>query len=201
MTATRSTEAASAESTDLRKGRLVKWTDERGFGFIRPEEGGGTIFVHISGFLPVARRPQEDDVVFFRVDHSGKRSKAVDVRLKALPLPDTVTIAYGVGVLWLTVLFLYVFGMVDLWAPIAAYLVMSTITFGFYYVDKKRAEAHRWRIQSTSLHVLEGVGGWPGALVGMAMLRHLTRKRDHLVVLSAIITIHLVAWVVWYLRQ
>jgi len=35
----------------------------------------------------------------------------------------------------------------------------------------------------------------------MAMLRHLTRKRDHLVMLCAIIVIHLSAWLVWYLRR
>jgi len=183
----------------VRNGRLVKWTDDRGFGFIQPDEGEDTIFVHISGFQPGGRRPVESDVVFFQVDLSERRSKAVNVRLKTLPLPDTVVVAYGVAVLCLTVLFLYVFGFVRLDVPIAAYLMMSIVTFGFYYVDKKRAEAKRWRIHSTTLHVLEAIGGWPGALLAMAMLRHLTRKRDHIVMLLAIIAIHLVAWMVWWL--
>jgi uncharacterized membrane protein YsdA (DUF1294 family)/cold shock CspA family protein len=182
-------------------GRLVKWTDERGFGFILPEEGGDTVFVHISGFLPAVRRPVEGDVVSFQVDRSERRTKAVNVRLKALPLPDTVVVSYGVGVLFLTLLGLYSFGFVHLNNAIKLYLVMSVITFGFYYVDKKRAETKRWRIHSTTLHVLEAIGGWPGALLAMSMLRHLTRKHDHLVMLSAIVAIHLVAWLVWYLRQ
>jgi uncharacterized membrane protein YsdA (DUF1294 family)/cold shock CspA family protein len=184
-----------------RPGRLLKWNDERGFGFIQPDDGGDTVFVHISGFLPGARRPEEGDVVFFQVEHDRGRIKAVQVRLKALPLPDTTTVAYGVGILWLTVYFLYVFGLVPMSAPMSAYVVMSIITFGFYYVDKKRAEQNRWRITSTSLHVLEALGGWPGALLAMAMLRHLTRKREHLTMLTAIITIHLVFWGFWLLSS
>lgn len=193
--------AAPLVDEEVKNGRVVKWTDERGFGFILPDEGGDTVFVHISGFLPAARRPVEGDVVTFQVDRGDRRTKAVNVRLKALPLPDTVVVSYGVGVLFLTVWALYALGLIHLNNPIKMYLVMSVITFGFYYVDKKRAEAKRWRIHSTTLHVLEAIGGWPGALLAMSMLRHLTRKRDHLVMLSAIIAIHLVAWLVWYLRH
>jgi uncharacterized membrane protein YsdA (DUF1294 family)/cold shock CspA family protein len=193
--------AAPLLDDQVHNGRLVKWTDERGFGFILPEEGGDTVFVHISGFLPAARRPIEGDVVSFQIDRSDRRTKAVNVRLKALPLPDTVVVSYGVGVLFLTLLALSSFGFIRLGNGMKLYLVMSVITFGFYYVDKKRAETKRWRIHSTTLHVLEAIGGWPGALLAMSMLRHLTRKHDHLVMLSAIIAIHMVAWLVWYLRQ
>jgi uncharacterized membrane protein YsdA (DUF1294 family)/cold shock CspA family protein len=182
-------------------GRIVKWTDDRGFGFILPEEGGDTVFVHISGFLPAARRPVEGDVVYFQIDRSDRRTKAHNVRLKALPLPDTTVVAYGVAILCLTVYFLYAFGLVHLNTPIKMYLTMSIITFGFYYADKKRAEEKKWRIHSTTLHVLEGIGGWPGALLAMAMLRHLTRKREHITMLCAIIAIHLGGWLVWYLRH
>jgi len=180
-------------------GRLLKWNDGRGFGFILPEAGGDTVFVHISGFLPGARRPKEGDVVYYDIDHEQRRTKAVNVRIKALPLPDTVKIAYGVGLLWLAIFFLFLVGVVEPALPIIGYLVMSIVTFGFYYADKKRAETNRWRIAGTSLHVLEAVGGWPGAVLAMAMLRHLTRKREHLAMLCAIVAIHVAVWVVWYL--
>ncbi|MFN2426284.1 MAG: DUF1294 domain-containing protein [Candidatus Binatia bacterium] len=199
MTAKHQTPQSDPAQQPVRTGRLIKWTDDRGFGFIQPEEGGDTVFVHISGFQQGGRRPAEGDVVYFQVDRGERRSKAVNVRLKALPLPDTVVVAYGVAVLCLTVLFLYALGFVHLDVPIAAYLMMSIVTFGFYYVDKKRAEEKKWRIHSTTLHVLEAIGGWPGALLAMAMLRHLTRKRDHIVMLCAIVAIHLTAWAAWYL--
>ena len=192
-------EPSAAALGPILAGHLAKWNDQRGFGFIQPDEGGDTVFVHISGFLPGTRRPEEGDAVKYQIDREQRRSKAVNVKVKALPLPDTVVVAYGVGVLWLTLYFLFLFGLVDLWLPIAGYLVMSVITFGFYYADKKRAEQHRWRVASTSLHVLEAVGGWPGALLAMAMLRHLTRKKEHLTMLCAIIAIHLSVWLIWYL--
>lgn len=182
-------------------GFILKWNDDRGFGFIQPEGGAETVFVHISGFGNGGRRPKEGDVVTFRVDHGQRRSKAVQVRIKGLPLPDTVTVAYGVGLMWLTIYFLFLFDLLPLPWPLAGYLVMSIVTFGFYYADKKRAEARRWRITGTTLHVLEGVGGWPGALLAMAMLRHLTRKTGHIRMLAAISAIHLTGWLVWYLRN
>jgi uncharacterized membrane protein YsdA (DUF1294 family)/cold shock CspA family protein len=191
----------AADSEPVQTGRLLKWTDERGFGFIQPEEGDDTVFVHISGFVPGSRRPEEGDVVFFQIDREQRRTKAVNVRIKGPPLPDIQTIAYGVAVLWLTLYFLFFFGLVELWLPIIGYLLLSIVTFGFYYVDKKRAEGRRWRITGTSLHILEGIGGWPGALLAVAMLRHLTRKREHLLMLSAIVLIHLTVWLVWFLSE
>ncbi len=199
MSASRERTGAAAPDEPVQTGRILKWTDERGFGFIQPEAGGDTVFVHISAFVNSPRRPKEGDVVYYQVDREQRRTKAVNVRIKALPLPDTVTVAYGVGVLWMTVYVLFLFGFLELWMPVLAYLLMSIITFGFYFVDKKRAEQTRWRITGTTLHVLEGLGGWPGALLAMSMLRHLTRKRDHLAMLCAIIAIHLSVWIVWYI--
>lgn len=183
------------------KGRIVKWTDDRGFGFILPEGGGDTIFIHISAFGSSARRPKEGDEVRFQIDRGERRTKAINASLKGMPLPDTTTVSYGVGVLWLVVFFLYCLRLIHLPLPLVVYTILSIVTFGFYYVDKKRAEERIWRINSTSLHVLEGLGGWPGALLAMAMLRHLTRKTDHIKMLGAIIAIHLGGWLLWFFRH
>jgi uncharacterized membrane protein YsdA (DUF1294 family)/cold shock CspA family protein len=180
------------------KGFILKWNDDRGFGFIQPEGDADTVFVHISGIPRSGQRPKEGDTVTFLVDRSERRSKAVDVQIKGLPLPDNVTVAYVVAMLWLGIYFLYVVNLLPLPWPLAGYIVMSIITFGFYYVDKKRAEARRWRITGTTLHVLEGLGGWPGALIAMAMLRHLTRRTEHLRMFGAICAIHLAAWLVFF---
>ena len=32
----------------LRNGKLIKWKDERGFGFIQPVDGSKQVFLHIS---------------------------------------------------------------------------------------------------------------------------------------------------------
>jgi uncharacterized membrane protein YsdA (DUF1294 family) len=47
---------------------------------------------------------------------------------------------------------------------LAAFVVaINAITFWIYAIDKRRAEAGEWRISEAQLHLLELLGGWPGA--------------------------------------
>lgn len=64
-------------------GKLQVWNDERGFGFIRPSDGGQDIFVHVSA-LPTPR-PGADELLTFEValNAEGKK-KAVAVRRQAV---------------------------------------------------------------------------------------------------------------------
>jgi len=39
------------------RGKLTKWKDDRGFGFITPIRGGEQVFVHIKAFTNQLRRP------------------------------------------------------------------------------------------------------------------------------------------------
>lgn len=47
------------------RGRLIRWNDDRGFGFIQPEEGGHQVFLHISALPSAVRRPQVGDIVTY----------------------------------------------------------------------------------------------------------------------------------------
>ena len=51
----------------IRKGKLTKWKDERGFGFIQPQDGSQEVFLHISDIKDLARRPQEGDIIYYHV--------------------------------------------------------------------------------------------------------------------------------------
>src|SRR5207302_1450731 len=59
---------------------------------------------------------------------------------------------------------------------IGCYAVVSLITFIAYAVDKRSAVRQRRRISEGTLHLLELLGGWPGALLAQTIVRHKRRK-------------------------
>ena len=52
---------------DLNKGQLIKWNDDRGFGFIKPSEGSKEVFLHISAVKTTRRRPKVGDTIFYEL--------------------------------------------------------------------------------------------------------------------------------------
>lgn len=70
------------------EGRLAQWNDERGFGFIEPEQGGDRVFVHINAFAPADRaagaRPNVGERIGFEigVDAKGRKQARHAVRLE-----------------------------------------------------------------------------------------------------------------------
>lgn len=57
------------------EGKLDKWNDDRGFGFITPTRGGEPVFVHISAFPRDGRRPQLGEALTFEVEPAGDGKK------------------------------------------------------------------------------------------------------------------------------
>jgi len=71
---------------------------------------------------------------------------------------------------------------VDVPAASLVYLPMSLVTALAYWLDKARARAAgsgatRRRVPERTLHLLELLGGWPGALWAREHVRHKTRDR------------------------
>lgn len=60
------------------KGQLVKWKDDRGFGFIKPETDNKEIFLHISALAGATRRPKVGDTILYDqvIGKDGKTSAA-----------------------------------------------------------------------------------------------------------------------------
>ncbi|MDX8128868.1 cold shock domain-containing protein [Methylomonas sp. BW4-1] len=72
--------------TTILKGVLKTWKDDRGFGFIQPDNGDKDIFVHISSLKGMARRPVRGDVLFYEVARdTGGKLKAVNARIEGVP--------------------------------------------------------------------------------------------------------------------
>lgn len=66
-------------------------------------------------------------------------------------------------------------GMDFRWA-IAYGLVLGVLTYWVYASDKRRAEERAWRVPEVWLHLLELLGGWPGAFLAQRRLRHKCSK-------------------------
>tara|TARA_R110002072_G_scaffold534_7_gene4095 strand:+ start:6488 stop:6682 length:195 start_codon:yes stop_codon:yes gene_type:complete len=59
-------------------GKVKFFNDQKGFGFITPDEGGSDVFVHISGISDGTL--QEDDKVEYELGEGQKGPCAVQVR-------------------------------------------------------------------------------------------------------------------------
>ena len=77
------------------------------------------------------------------------------------------------------------------------YSLASAATLVLFAWDKMAAKRRSRRVPERTLHALELIGGWPGALVGIFWLRHKSSKRRFLVVTCAIMALHLGAWGAW----
>lgn len=58
------------------RGVLVRWNDEKGFGFIQPEKNSDqNVFIHISVLKKMARKPKVGDSILYQmeVQNDGKR--------------------------------------------------------------------------------------------------------------------------------
>ena len=80
------------------------------------------------------------------------------------------------------------------WVILACYALASLITFVAFALDKRAAALNRWRTPERTLHLLELLGGWPGALVAIVTLRHKNRKGSFLVVTFLIVAAHIGVW-------
>ena len=80
--------------------------------------------------------------------------------------------------------------MAFLLAYLTIVLVMSLVTFVAYGVDKRRAQADRYRVSEKSLHLVALFGGWPGAWLARRTFRHKTQKLPFLVISWMIVLVH-----------
>lgn len=59
----------------MERGILVRWNDEKGFGFIQPDKSGARdVFIHISVLKKMARKPKVGDSILYQteVQNDGK---------------------------------------------------------------------------------------------------------------------------------
>jgi uncharacterized membrane protein YsdA (DUF1294 family) len=76
------------------------------------------------------------------------------------------------------------------WFILIVYFLMSAWTLLMFAFDKRAARLDQRRVPEKKLHQLEMWGGWPGALIGLHLVRHKRRKSEYTRVLYTISALH-----------
>lgn len=151
------------------QGKISSWKDEQGYGFITPNGGGPTVFIHVKSFARQDIRPTGNEIVTYElvVNERGQHraENVAYVRSRRAPEPTHRT---GTSSLVAAIAFLGFIAACSLTGKLPAlvfglYLVMSVAAFIAYAHDKSAARENRWRTQESTLHMLGLAGGWPGA--------------------------------------
>lgn len=86
------------------------------------------------------------------------------------------------------------------YTPLLVYvLAINLFTFFYFGLDKLYARARAWRVREATLLILALLGGSPGAILGIKLFRHKTKKPGFLVALALILLGQLLFW--WWYQQ
>ena len=163
-------------------GTISDWREEKGYGFITPTSGGKAIFAHIKDYSRSHRRPFKGLEVIYRTatDERGRKC-AIAVCPLCEPKNNDREIRqkiYSVAVSFsfsVVLSFLYYRDYIPV-VVVALYAFMSIFAYLTYAADKRAAELHTWRTSEATLHLIELLGGWPGAALAQSWLRHKSKK-------------------------
>lgn len=189
-------------SSVRQSGTIVKWDDEKGFGFIEPDAGAADVFAHAKAVVGARRPVVGDRVLFFPEKDNQGRSRAIQVQFeKRSLLRWQSALALTMAGAFLAALALAAWtGRISPVLP-AVYAMMSAVTVGAYGRDKNRARHGGRRVSENALHLLELSGGWPGALAAQQWFHHKTRKVSYQLLFWIIVAGHLGAWVYFAPRK
>ncbi|WP_222566148.1 DUF1294 domain-containing protein [Novilysobacter antarcticus] len=184
-------------------GRISDWNEDKGYGFVTPHDGGDRAFVHIKAFQFGSRRPVDGDLITYAAAKDARgRTNATDVRHAGQkiqqPKPYRPLPRRALGVFFLVAVTLgMLFGGVPA-AITVGYMLLSCVSYIMYSLDKAAAGKDMQRTPESTLHLLDLLGGWPGALIAQQQFRHKTVKASFQQAfwVTVLLNIAVVAWLV-----
>ena len=204
--------------SNIQNGKLIRWKDDRGFGFIQPNHDSQEVFLHISEIKDSTRRPKENDTIYYYVtvgedgkiracnafilgarSKSTSRSSAIDTKTRpglSFPIIEVLLLSMfplfsAIHFTWKTRNPLF----------LVLYPSMSLATYVLYAKDKHAAKRDSWRIPERTLHLCEFAGGWVGGFIAQRTLRHKSKKESYQAVFWAIVFIHYIVWTFWLAKS
>lgn len=197
------------------QGRLVEWFDDKGYGFIQPNDGSkDRVFLHIKDFARPGPRPimgcaleyivqldgqgryKAKQVSYLKANQTQKnanKNKKIHVKNKSkLQAMQVACIVYILVMAGLSLAGL-------LKGPILLLIgLINLLTYWMYSQDKEAAERGNRRVPENTLHILAVLGGWPSAWLAQQKLRHKTQKQPFRNIYFCTIAFHIliILWLI-----
>ncbi len=180
-----------------RTGTILKYNQDRGYGFIAPDSGTGDLFFHVSAISGDRTGIMPGEAIHFEVGLGtngriqAKRVLRTPTRRRRGAFPKSI-LPPTVFILGLVALALWAGAP---WWAFAPHAFMPVLSFRAYWADKERAVQGRQRTPEAELHMLDLLGGWPGGMLARQWFRHKNRKVSFRIESALIIAFHVIAWV------
>lgn len=176
------------------QGRLVEWFDDKGYGFIQPNDSAkDRVFLHIKDFSRPGPRPIVGCALEYGVilDERGRCRaqqvmylKAAQVQAKSKRVKDNIALMPKKTSLMQILCIVYILALAGLnlagllnGMALLAISLVNAATYWFYSQDKEAAQLGNRRVPENTLHILSFLGGWPAAWLAQQRLRHKTQKQ------------------------
>ena len=187
-TGKKSSDGQGMKAEERLSGWVADWVEDRGFGWV--EHQGGRLFAHIREFRKGRIPIKGEEVTFTQgLDPLG-RPCATRLVLKQEHKGPALWSCIQIAVLLVLPVLAGLKLPVAAWTGPCAMLVASVAAWRVYRSDKKAAEAGAWRVSETMLHLLELIGGWPGAFLAQKRYHHKTRKASYQGIFQSIVFLY-----------
>ena len=198
------------------QGRLIEWFDEKGYGFIQPNDADkDRVFLHIKDFARSGPRPIVGCALEYLVilDERGRyRAKQV-IYLKAAQTralaankkrPVSTARASSLKPMQIAaVVYIVIVALLSFIHVLPAYsfifiALMNVLSYWFYAQDKEAAQLGNRRVPEQTLHIISFLGGWPAAGLAQQKLRHKTQKQPFrkIYFCTIVLNIFLLLWLI-----
>ncbi len=184
------------------QGTLTSWNDERGFGFIAPDDGSRQVFVHINAFNNRGLRPEINQLLRYTLSSDSKGRPCAENVLFADERRRRGIGSFAVALLFFAVLAVASFHLNKIPRLIFwLYVFVSLLSFLMYAKDKSAAKKGSWRTPESTLHLLSLFCGWPGALIAQQILRHKSKKQSFRFVFWITVLLNCAAFVLLFIPE
>lgn len=181
------------------EGKIIKWYDDKGFGFVRATKDSKDVFLHISEIQKLKKKPEINQLVNYEITKDSQgRFRAVNVSYmmgnrfnRNSEAPSTLSYPFIIIFLLFTALVIErtFSGHLPTFFPFL-FIGSNLVIFLYYYQDKTSAIKKSWRTPESTLHFLSLLGGWGGAYIAQKLFRHKHKKSSFMVIYKLTVVIN-----------